>query len=119
MKEVQEFIDSKKESKELKGASFKDVFNGSAITKGIMKNIHMVVWLAFLAIVYIGNRYHAEKVARDTNALQKEVNDLRAESITTAARLMNLSRQSKVAEMTRDKQLPLKESVQPPYKIKP
>ncbi|MDR1866186.1 MAG: hypothetical protein LBR08_11530 [Bacteroidales bacterium] len=114
-----EFVDERKESEELNPLSVRDILNGSLLTRGIiLKNIGLIVWLTFLGVVYIGNRYHAERVARSTDVLQKEVKDLRAESITTAARLMNISRQSKVVEMVKSKQLELEESVKPPYKIK-
>jgi len=114
-----EFVDSKKERDELSGSSIRDIFNGSLITRGIiLKNIGFIIWLTFLGIVYIGNSYHAEKVARSINSLQREVRELRAESITTAADLMYVSRQSVVQQMIRNNRLDLKESVEPPYKIR-
>ncbi len=113
-----EFVDSKKESDELKGRSVRDILNGSLLTRGIiLKNIGFIIWLTFLGIVYIGNRYHAEKVARAMTDLQSEVKDLRAESITTAAELMYVSRQSIVIQMVKNNKLDLQESVQPPLKI--
>jgi protein-disulfide isomerase len=114
-----EFADIKKESDELKGTSIRDILNGSLLTRGIiLKNIGFIIWLTFLGIVYIGNSYHAERVARSINRLQREVKDLRAESITTAADLMYASRQSVVQQMVKNNRLELKESVEPPYKIK-
>ena len=114
-----EFTDIKKERDELKGTSIKDILNGPLLTSSIiLKNIGFIIWLTFLGIVYIGNSYHAERVARDINRLQGEVKDLRAESITTAADLMYVSRQSIVQQMVKNKRLELKESVEPPYKIK-
>ena len=114
-----EFADIKKESDELKGTSIRDILNGSLLTRDIiLKHISFIVWLTFLGIVYIGNSYHAEKVARSINRLQSEVKDLRAESITTAAELMYFSRQSVIRDMVKTKRLELKESVDPPYKIK-
>ena len=114
-----EFTDIKKESDELTGSSIRDIFNGSLLTRGIiLKNIGFIIWLTFLGIVYIGNSYHAEKVARSINRLQRDVKELRAESITTAAELMYVSRQSIVQQMVKDNRLEVKESVEPPYKIK-
>jgi len=114
-----EFVDSKKERDELKGTSIRDILDGSLLTRDIiLKNIGFIIWLTFLGVVYIGNSYHAEKVARSINDLQREVKDLRAESITTAADLMYLSRQSVVQDLVRRSKLDLKESVEPPYKIK-
>jgi len=114
-----EFVDSKKERDELKGKSIKDIINGSLLTRDvILKNIGFIIWLTFLGIVYIGNSYHAEKVARQINRLQMEVKDLRAESITNAAELMYVSRQSVVQQRVKNNRLEVKESVEPPYKIK-
>ena len=114
-----EFTDVKKESDELKGTTIRDILDGSLLTRGIiLKNIGFIFWLTFLGIVYIGNSYHAEKIAREINILQREVKDLRAESITTAAELMYVSRQSVVQQMVRNSRLEVKESVEPPYKIK-
>jgi hypothetical protein len=114
-----EFVDSKKERDELKGRSIRDLLNGSLLTRGIiLKNIVFIIWLTFLGIVYIGNSYHAEGIAREISRLQREVKDLRAESITTAAELMYSSRQSVVQQKVRNSRLELKESVEPPYKIK-
>ena len=114
-----EFVDSKKEREELEGSSIRDIFNGSLITRGIiLKNIGFIIWLTFLGFVYIGNSYHAEKVARSINRLQREVKELRAESITTAADLMYVSRQSVVRQMVKNSRLEMTESLEPPYKIK-
>jgi len=115
MKNV-EFVDIKKESEELESRSVKDsIYNSLQI---IIQHIGLIIWLTFLGIVYIGNSYHAEKVARRINFLQREVKDLRAESITTAAQLMYVSRQSVVQKMVKNSKLDLKESVEPPYKIR-
>jgi len=114
-----EFVDIKKEKDELEGSSIRDIFNGSLLTRRIiLKNIGFIVWLTFLGFVYIGNSYHADNVARTISRLQREVKDLRAESITTAADLMYLSRQSVVQQMVRNSRLEMKESIEPPYKIK-
>jgi len=114
-----EFVDIKKEHDELKGRSIRDILNGSLLTNGIiLKNIVFIIWLTFLGIVYIGNSYHAEKVARRISTLQREVKDLRAESITNAAELMYISRQSIVQQKVKNSRLEVKESVEPPYKIK-
>jgi hypothetical protein len=114
-----EFTDIKKEDDGMKGHPIRDIIDGSLLTRDIiLKHIGFIIWLTFLGIVYIGNSYHAEKIARSINRLQIEVKDLRAESITTAADLMYVSRQSIVQQMVKSKRLDLKESVEPPYKIK-
>jgi hypothetical protein len=70
-----------------------------------------------LAIVYIANRYNAEKVMRQTVVLQNELKEMRSESITTASELMFISKQSEVSKLVKIKGLDLYESVEPPKKI--
>lgn len=114
-----EFIDPEIENSEEKKSSFKDLLDGTILTrKSIVNQLPFILFLTFLAAIYIGNRYHAEKVARDLTKLQLEVKDLRAESITNASELMFISKQSEVIKMVRGANLNLEESVNPPIKIK-
>jgi hypothetical protein len=50
--------------------------------------------------------------------MKTEVNNLRAEQITTASELMNISRPSQVATLVASKNMGLKESMEPPKKLK-
>ena len=114
-----EFIDSKTENSDEKKTSFKDILDGTILTRSsIVNQLPFILFLAFLAAMYIGNRYHAERVVRDLTKLNQEVKDLRAESITTASELMFMSKQSEVIKMVRSANLNLEESVKPPIKIK-
>ncbi len=73
--------------------------------------------MTFLAAVYIGNRFHAEKITRESTRLLREVKDLRAESLSTSTSLMYISKQSEVYRMVREKGLNLEELKTPPYKL--
>ena len=73
--------------------------------------------ITFLTAIYIGNRFHAEKITRESTKLQREVKDLRAESLSTSADLMYLSKQSEVFAMIKEKGLNLEELKTPPYKL--
>jgi hypothetical protein len=96
----------------------KELLSGSMISeKIILKNLGYVSLITMLAAVYIGNRFHAEKLTRETSRLQKEVKDLRAEALSTSADLMYLSRQSELYRMVREKGLNLEELKTPPYKL--
>jgi hypothetical protein len=105
--------------KQPKTASFiKELLSGSMISeKIILKNLGYVSLITLLAAIYIGNRFHAEKLTRETTRLQKEVRDLRAEALSTSADLMDVSRQSEVYRMVREKGLNLEELKTPPYKL--
>lgn len=114
-----EFIDPKEESSEFNKFSFRDLIDGSILTrKVIVKQLPFILFLSLLAAIYIGNRFHAEKIIRDLDKLQHEVMDLRAEAITSEADLMYISKQSEVARLLRESNSPIKESVTPPMKIK-
>jgi hypothetical protein len=83
----------------------------------ILKNLGYISLITFLTAVYIGNRFHAEKLTRESTKLQREVKDLRAESLSTSADLMYLSKQSEVFTMIREKGLNLEELKTPPFKL--
>ena len=70
-----------------------------------------------LAAIYIGNRFHAEKITRESTKLLMEVKDLRAESLSTSADLMYISKQSEVLRLVREKGLNLEELKTPPFKL--
>jgi cell division protein FtsL len=100
------------------GSFMKELLSGSMITeKIILGNLWYVLLLTLLAAIYIGNRFHAEKVTREMTRLQREVKELRAESLSTSADLMYLSRQSEVFKLVKEKGLDLDELKVPPYKI--
>jgi hypothetical protein len=113
-----EFIEEKQERKESRFGSIKDLLDGSLIANDfIVKQLPYIVFLVALAFIYIANRYNAEKVVRANVELSKEINELRAEAITTSSELMFISKQSEVAKLVEERGLGLKESVVPPKKI--
>src|ERR1035437_20842 len=100
------------------GSFIKELLSGSMVSeKIILKNLGYVSLITLLAAIYIGNRFHAEKITRETTRLQREVKDLRAESLSTSADLMYISKQSEVFTMVREKGLSLEEMKTPPYKL--
>lgn len=111
--------EKEKSGKQVKTASFiRELLSGSMISeKIILKNLGYVSLITLLAALYIGNRFHAEKLTRETGKLLKEVRDLRAESLSTSADLMDVARQSEVYRMVREKGLNLEELKTPPYKL--
>jgi hypothetical protein len=74
-----------------------------------------ILFVLILGLLYIGNTHHAEKTVREINRAQSEVEDLRADYTTLKAEVMFASKQSEVAR--RVKELGLRESLNPPYKI--
>jgi len=100
------------------GSFIKELLSGSMVSeKLILKNLAYVTLITILAAFYIANRFHAEKITRATSRLQKEVKDMRAESLSTSADLMYISKQSEVFSMVREKGLNLEELKSPPFKL--
>ncbi len=110
-----EFIDEQKEQTESKRKSVRGLIDGSLLTREVViKQLPYIIFLTLLVLIYIGNRYHAEKVVRKTVELQNEVRELRSEAITTSAELMFISKQSEVTKLVKRKNLELEELEKPP-----
>ena len=117
-KKYKDFVSPVKEQKEISNASLKDFIDGSILTKSaVLQQLPFVLFLVVLGIFYISNRYKSEKVYRDMVNLEKELKDLRFESITTASDLMYMSKQSEVLKRVQKEGLGLVESTEPPTKI--
>jgi hypothetical protein len=100
------------------GSFMKELLSGSIVTeKIILRNLGYLLLLTLLGAVYIGNRFHAEKITRETTRLQRDVKDLRAESLSTSAELMFISRQSEIYRLVKEKGLDLEELKTPPYRL--
>lgn len=114
-KENIEFIDLEQEKKEIRLFSLRDLLDGSILTRNsVVKQLPFILFLTLLAVIYISNRYQAERIFRKVSEIQVEVKNLRAEQITTTAKLMNMSKPSSVAKLVNDKGLELKELSKPP-----
>jgi hypothetical protein len=103
---------------EKKPLRVKEFLDGSILVREAMtRQLPFVLFLTVLAVLYIGNRYHAERMVRKISETEIEVKNLRAEQITIAAELMNISKPSEVAAIVDSKNLGLKPSVEPPKKL--
>ena len=74
-----------------------------------------ILFVMMIGLIYICNTHYAEKTVRNINAIQAEVEDLRADYTTLKSDLMFSSKQSEVARKV--KAYGLKESLTPPYKV--
>jgi hypothetical protein len=93
----------------------KDVISGNVLVRGyLVKHVPYIILLVVLAILYITNRYKNEKIAIEEQQLKEEMKNLRSESITTAAELMRISRQSEVVNLVKERGMELEESTTPP-----
>ena len=83
--------------------------------ESIMKQLPFILFLAFLAILYIANAHYAEKTTKSIYQIEKELNELRWNYMANQSEFENVTKQSEVAKMV-DHQ-GLKELTNPPIKI--
>ena len=92
---------------------------GDILRKDFMtKNAGFFLLIVGMMFVYVGIRYYVENDLKEINNLQRELKDVRIESITRSSELMEISKQSTVVKTINKKGLGLKESTEPPYLIK-
>lgn len=98
--------------------TIRDIFDGSLLTReAVVKQLPYIFFMTMLAVIYIGNRYHAEKIIREINNIQGRLKELRTEEIATASELMYISKQSEVAKSVQANGLEIYELIEPPKKI--
>jgi hypothetical protein len=101
-----------------KAPGVKSFIGGTILTDDrVTKQIPFVIFLAFLAILLITNRNWSERTIRKVEILQDTLDELRSESITLSAKLMNSSRPSEIARKVENAKIDLKEPSRPPQKL--
>ncbi len=98
------------------GKSISGLLGGSFLTgKNTRKLFPFIFYIAFLAILYIGNTYYAESKIRKMDEIRSELKELRFEYINTKSELMSQTKQSSIINKLSEEGL--KESVVPPEKL--
>ncbi len=83
----------------------------------VTRQFPFIIFLVLLGLLMITNRYRSEKTIRETELIQDTIDDLRSQSITNAAKLMNMSKPSEVVRKVEEAHLGLEEQVRAPGKI--
>ena len=96
----------------------KEVLDGRLLADTVLRrNMVFILFLTLLGILYIANGYNTEKLFMKKVALEKELSDLRFESVTTSSELMRISVPSEVERRVKEAGLDLVQSKEPPIKI--
>ncbi|PIF05491.1 MAG: hypothetical protein CSA36_06630 [Draconibacterium sp.] len=104
--------------KNSKRPRMKSFIGGTILTdERVTKQLPFLLYLAFLAMLLITNRNWSEKTIRQVEVLQDTIDDLRSESITLSAKVMDASRPSEVAKKVTKANIGLIEPMRPPKKI--
>ena len=114
--EPEEEVVAEKKSAELPdNIVTKFLTNGFITTEEATRALPFVLFIAFLGMIYIGNRHLAEKNIRKIDKLTKEVKELSWGYKVAKADMAFKSTLNEVAQRTDT--LGLKESISPPQKI--
>ena len=97
-------------------SSMHDVLGGTFLTrKKVVRLLPFILYLTFLALLYIANTYYAEKKVREIADIRKEMKELRYEYITTKSELMFNTKQTEIAKNLSN--TGIEEPTQPPHRI--
>lgn len=103
---------------DIKSSTLRDIINGDILTKNFFRKQYLLILLiAFLSFMYVDNRFSYETQLSKVLELKKKIKDVKYESMTVSAELMEISRQSNVVKLLNEKGLDLKVTEIPPYII--
>ena len=96
----------------------KSFIGGTILTEDrVTRQLPFIFFVAFLGLVLITNRNWSERTIRQLEVLKDTLDELRSESITMSAKLMDASRPSEVAKRVEESNIGLQERVNPPKKL--
>ena len=94
------------------GRATQEVFGGGVLEKErTFRMFPFLLFLSFLAFIYITNDFTLESKVREISHLQKDVMELRYEYISVKSNLITISKQSQLAK--RLEKLGIKENKEP------
>ena len=106
------------ERKKKKKVTVREVLNGRFFESEWFRRNRILMFMIFLMLLTnISVRYKSEKVIREMTALEDSLIELRSKSISIAADVVKLSRQSVIIERVKKSGLDLETSKEPPRKI--
>jgi hypothetical protein len=93
-----------------------DVIGGDLLSNhAVLRNLPFLIFLGILAMFYIGNTYYSEKTFKEIEKIKNELKELRYQSITAKARMLDVGKQTEIAKKV--ERLGIKGTTTPPYKI--
>ena len=96
----------------------KEVLNGRFFeSEWFRRNRILLLMIFFLLVVNISVKYKSEKVIREMTALEDSLIELRSRSISIAADVIKMSRQSVIIERVKKSGIALETSKEPPRKM--
>ncbi len=117
-KKIADAIKGSEDFSDIKSSTVRDILNGNILTKKVFKKQYgLLIMIACLAFLYVDNRFYCETQLAKEIEMKKKIQDVKYESLTIKAELMETSRQSNVLKMIRERGVDLQETSTPPIII--
>lgn len=115
---IKEKIRKSEDLADLRSISFRDILNGKIFTnKFVRRQYFYLILLVFISIIYIGNRYTSEKQIYHIVKLNKEIQDIKFESLVVYADLMKVTTRSNILFLLEQNKMNIKPGDTPPIVI--
>ena len=90
------------------------MLSGNILSKsGVRRAYPYMIFVAFLAFLYIANAFRTQYLYREHLKLAEQVKELRSKSLTIASQKMQATRQSNIMVKLKERNIPLRESLTP------
>ena len=117
-KRIKDAIRGSEDFSDIKSSSIRDFLNGNILTnKFLQKQYLLLIMIAALTFLYVDNRFYCETQLAKEIDLKKKIQDVKYESLTISAELMEISRQSNVMNKVNENGINLIQSTTPPIVI--
>jgi len=92
------------------------ILSGGILKEGfIVKHTKLLVFIVALLFIFISNRYSCLLKLREIDRLQRELQDVKQESVTLSGQLTGSNRLSQMEELVKKYGLDLEAPTSPPY----
>jgi len=118
LKKIINAIRGSEDFSDIKSSTIRDIINGNILTKNfLLKQYGLLIMIAALTFLYVDNRFYCETQLAKEIDLKKKIQDVKYESLTISAELMEISRQSNVMNKVNESGINLIQSTTPPILI--
>ena len=108
--------DPKKEKNKKKNRNVLYVLSGGFLKEDfVVKHTRVIILIVILLVFFIGNRYTCLLKLREIDRLQKELQDVKTESIQISGQLTGRNRRSQIEQLVKSKGLEIESAKTPPY----
>jgi hypothetical protein len=117
-KKIIDAIRGSEDFSDIKSSTFRDILNGNILTKNFLRKQYLLLlMIAGLTFLYVDNRFYCETQLAKEIELKKKIQDVKYESLTISAELMQLSRESNVLSLVNASGMNLQQTITPPIVI--